>query len=87
MVPEHWRYYPENTLASQIIGFVNREGIGQYGIEGKFHRLLSGKAGMIRSENDVKGKGVDPTSVENAEDGVTLVLTLDRVIQNGWKPF
>lgn len=81
LVPEHWRYYPENTLASQIIGFVNREGIGQYGIEGKFHRLLSGKAGMIRSENDVKGKGVDPTSVENAEDGVTLVLTLNRVIQ------
>ncbi|QQS59200.1 penicillin-binding protein 2 [Candidatus Peregrinibacteria bacterium] len=81
LVPEHWRYYPENTLASQVIGFVNREGTGQYGIEGKFHRLLSGKTGSIRSENDVSGKSVDPTSIKNAEDGVSFVLTLDRVIQ------
>ncbi len=81
LIPEHWRYYPDNTLASQIIGFVNREGKGQYGIEGKFDRLLSGKNGMIESQNDVSGYGIDPLKVQNAEDGVDIVLTIDRVIQ------
>ncbi len=81
LIPEHWRYYPDNNLASQIIGFVNREGKGQYGIEGKFDRLLSGKNGLIKSQNDVKGSGIDPLAVQNAEDGVDIVLTIDRVIQ------
>ncbi len=81
LIPEHWRYYPDDSLASQIIGFVNREGKGQYGIEGKFDRVLAGKNGMIESQNDVSGYGIDPLSVQNAEDGVDIVLTIDRVVQ------
>gem|GEM_PF-3339762 len=36
----HQRYYTENTLASIILGFVDRSGTGRYGIEGYFDSIL-----------------------------------------------
>ena len=36
------RNYPEDTLASNVIGFVNREGSGYFGIEQKYNDLLAG---------------------------------------------
>jgi cell division protein FtsI/penicillin-binding protein 2 len=81
LIPEHWRYYPDNEVAAQIVGFVNNEGRGQYGIEGKFDRLLSGSSGFIESQNDVSGKGINPGTIRDAEDGMSIVLTLDRVVQ------
>jgi cell division protein FtsI/penicillin-binding protein 2 len=79
--PDHWRYYPDGPIASHIIGFVNREGFGQYGIEGKFDRQLSGTSGFIESQNDVDGGNINPDNIQNAVDGVDLVLTIDRVVQ------
>lgn len=81
LIPEHWRYYPDNQLASQVIGFVNREGKGQYGVEGQFDRQLAGQNGVVESQNDVNRSGVDPVKIQDAEDGVSIVLTIDRVIQ------
>lgn len=81
LVSEHWRYYPDNNLAAQVIGFVNREGRGQYGIEGKYDRLLAGKNGVIESETDVDNYGISPTKIVPEENGADIVLTIDRVIQ------
>ena len=32
LLPEHWRFYPEGSLGSHLIGFLKRDGIGQYGV-------------------------------------------------------
>jgi len=83
LLPEHWRFYPEKTLASHILGFLNRENIGQYGIEGFFNTELGGKKGQIYAESDPFGRQitVGESKIENAVDGDTLILTIDRVIQ------
>jgi len=40
---ERGRYYPQETLASQLIGFLGAEGIGQYGLEEYYDEVLRGK--------------------------------------------
>jgi cell division protein FtsI/penicillin-binding protein 2 len=83
LLPEHWRFYPENGLASNIVGFLNREGVGQYGIEGYFNTELEGKKGKIYAESDPFGRQitVGDSKIVNAEDGDSIVLTIDRVVQ------
>jgi len=48
------RYYPQEKLASQIIGFLGAEGIGQYGLEQFYDKTLRGKEGFMENE-----KGAD----------------------------
>ena len=83
LLPEHWRYYPENILASHVVGFLNRDGIGQYGVEGYFNTELEGKKGAIYAEKDPLGRQitVGDSEIINAVDGDTIVLTIDRIIQ------
>jgi cell division protein FtsI (penicillin-binding protein 3) len=83
LLPEHWRYYPEDSLASDIIGFINREGVGQYGIEGYYNVELEGKKGKIYAESDPFGGQitVGESKIVNAVNGDTVVLTIDRIIQ------
>jgi len=44
------RYYPQETLASQVIGFLDAEKNGQYGIEGYYDEILQGK-GRVSGSN------------------------------------
>jgi len=83
LLPEHWRFYPEGSLGSSIIGFINRENTGQYGIEGYFNAELEGKKGAIYAESDPFGRQitVGDTKIVNAVNGDTVVLTIDRVVQ------
>lgn len=79
------RVYPENQLAAQVLGFVNGEGHGQYGIEEGADNLLSGKDGQLKAVTDVHGIpiSVGAESVQTpAENGENIVLTIDRNIQN-----
>ena len=79
---EYFRHYPEGKLASQVIGFVNSEGKGQYGIEEKMDSLLTGKTGVVQGESDVRGTAVGSgLSMQKAQDGANIVLTIDRIIQ------
>jgi len=84
LIDEHWRYYPEKTLAAQTIGFLDRNGSGQYGIEGRFDEILRGHEGEISgstttSGQQLLGKGF---GIRGAEDGSDIVLSIDRVVQN-----
>ena len=79
------RSYPEGDLAAQVLGFVNDEGAGQYGIEGALDEELQGDAGLLRAVTDVRG--IPLTTSEDAilkdpVDGDDLVLTIDRGIQS-----
>lgn len=83
LVPEDWRYYPEGQLASQIMGYLDTEGIGQYGIEGYFNDELMGSSGFVENYKDRTGRViVDSEKVLNqVQQGVNLYLTIDRAVQ------
>jgi stage V sporulation protein D (sporulation-specific penicillin-binding protein) len=83
MQEEYFRFYPEQSLAAQILGYVNSAGDGQYGIEGSFDEFLKGKDGMFTSQIDAYGNQitVGESIIEQAEDGADITLTIDRAIQ------
>lgn len=78
------RVYPEGSLAGQMLGYVNTEGVGQYGIEGYLNNRLAGKPGLLQSVADVRRI---PLTIGNdniekpVQDGDDLVLSIDRNIQ------
>ncbi len=80
------RIYPEGELGSGVLGFVNADGLGQYGIEGAMNDILTGKDGLFKSISDVNNValsiGNDNVKIP-AEDGKNLVLTLDRGLEKG----
>jgi len=41
------RYYPQGTLASNVLGFVDKDGDGQYGLEGYYNDILKGQRGLL----------------------------------------
>lgn len=86
LIPEYWRTYPGSPLASQIIGFIGYKGeekIGQYGIEGYFDATLRGKGGFLKAEKDTSGRwiSIGMRTLEKAEDGDGLILTIDQSVQ------
>lgn len=54
------RIYPQNTVASQLTGFLGGEGEGQYGIEGFYEDILKGreKFEMSQSEKSINGSDI-----------------------------
>ena len=82
---ESQRVYPEGALASQTLGFVDFEGTGRYGVEGKLNNLLVGQDGLLQSVTDISD--VPLTIGKNninkpAIDGDNIVLSIDRNIQS-----
>ncbi len=84
MQQESFRYYPEGTLAASLLGYVNHENQGEYGIESTFDTELSGVAGKFQSKKDSMGRQitVGDSILSPAIDGDTIVLTIDRSIQS-----
>lgn len=83
---EDARYYPEKNLLSHVLGFVGYRGdqkTGLYGLERSFEGELAGKAGYLSQDNDVSGAWIAGARREGQppEDGVNLVLTVDKTIQ------
>ena len=78
------RVYPEGQLASQVLGFVNSNGDGQYGFEQYNNSMLKGKDGMLKTVTDIRNV---PLTIGNdniktpAVNGKNAVLTIDRDIQ------
>lgn len=83
MQEQYFRYYPEKKLASSVVGYVNRENIGQYGIESSFNTQLQGIAGKFQTKKDSVGRQitVGDSILQPAIDGDDIVLTIDRSIQ------
>lgn len=78
------RVYPEGDLAAQVLGFVNADGKGQYGIEGGLDKELTGVNGILKTVKDVNN--IPLTIGKNnvkvpAQDGKNIVLSIDRNIQ------
>jgi cell division protein FtsI/penicillin-binding protein 2 len=80
------RVYPEGELASGLLGFVNANGIGQYGVEGSLNDKLKGKDGMLKTISDINNIALsigDDNIKIPAENGKNIVLTVDLGIQRG----
>ncbi len=77
------RYYPENDLAAQVIGFVDTNGVGQYGIERSLNSILAGQDGILLASRGVSGNTIENNEKNNKSviDGASVVLTLDRTLQ------
>lgn len=83
LIPEHWRFYPDGTVASQLVGFMNTNQEAQYGIERTFDPQLRGQEGLISTVSDLQGGQIltaDQTIID-PKDGDTIVLTIDPFIQ------
>lgn len=82
---ESQRVYPEGSLASQTLGFVDFNGDGKYGVEGKLNKRLTGTDGLLQSVTDVSDV---PLTIGNnninkpAINGENIVLTIDRNVQS-----
>lgn len=72
------RSYPENALASNVLGFVNREGRGYFGVEEKYNDLLAGNPVQVLVPTD-PNRAVE---IPHVPDGTTLVLTIHRDLQD-----
>ena len=83
LLPEHWRFYPDETIASHVIGFLNTNQEPQYGIERILDPILRGQKGLIQSLSDTQGGQIltAEQQVIDPKDGDTVVLTFDRNIQ------
>ena len=78
------RYYTYSNMAAQVLGFVGRDNSGLDGLEAKYNTLLTGTPGHTISVSDREGR-ILPNQYEmfyEAEDGKSLVLTLDETIQH-----
>jgi cell division protein FtsI/penicillin-binding protein 2 len=71
------RSYPEDALASNVIGFVTREGRGYFGVEEKYDVLLAGNPVQALVPTD-PNKAFE---IPHAMNGATLVLTINRDLQ------
>ena len=77
------RYYPYNSLASQVIGFCGSDNQGLDGIEAIYEEELQGEKGRITKVTDANGGEIENEgeNYTSAIDGNDLVLSIDATIQ------
>ena len=87
--PEQVRLYPqsgggpETSLAAHLLGFVNRAGTGQYGVEQYYQDTLAGMPTLVAAQKDASGNVVPDTStrLQAGYPGQDLILTIDASLQ------
>ncbi|HEX5456076.1 MAG TPA: penicillin-binding protein 2 [Candidatus Saccharimonadales bacterium] len=81
---ESIRVYPQGSLASQLLGFVNDDGQGVYGIEQYMNDTLHGTDGMLKAITDIKGVPLVANQDNVSKDPVSgkdVTLTIDIGMQ------
>lgn len=81
--PRSKRVYPEGDLAAHLLGFVNSNGNGFYGVEGYYDNMLKGTPGVLAGERSPFGELIPMGASQFVPpaSGATLYLTIDRNIQ------
>ncbi|MEO7664411.1 MAG: penicillin-binding protein 2 [Candidatus Limnocylindrales bacterium] len=74
---------PNTSLGAHLIGFVNREGAGQYGVEQYYQDLLAGTPAIVESDRDATGHALAETqhTIDAGTPGADLSLTIDAGLQ------
>lgn len=83
LLDRDYRVYPEGVLAAQVLGFVNADGDGQYGIEGYLNQQLKGTPGRLAAKTDTLGLPIYTANnvIQAPKDGTSYQLTIDRNVQ------
>lgn len=84
LIEESKRFYPDEELASHLVGFVGIDNEGLEGIELYYDDYLKGSAGLSLVGRDAKGRSIESKSetIYEAADGYDIVLTIDKYIQH-----
>jgi len=74
---------PESTLAAHLLGFVNRDGIGQYGVEEYYQDVLGGRPRVVHAQRDIAARAIPDTVVveDPGAPGEDIRLTIDAGLQ------
>jgi len=84
---EYVRFYPEASMSAHVLGFVGQDASGEeqgyFGLEGFQDRLLRGRGGKIRTEQDASG---NPILIGNyqflhAIEGKPITTTISKKMQ------
>ena len=84
LVEDTMRTYPNNSLASNIIGFTGHDNTGQYGVEAYYDKYLQGRNGRLVMLKDGTGRTMASEFERrfDALDGNNLYMTIDVVLQH-----
>lgn len=85
-----YRTYPQGDLAAQVLGFVNNDGKGTYGVEQALNNQLSGTPGLLKAITDVSGVPLAASRDNIQQDpkpGSEVVLTLNLAMQKELETF
>jgi cell division protein FtsI (penicillin-binding protein 3) len=77
---ESKRYYPNDSLAAHVLGFVGAEQNGLGGVEQFYNEKISGEPGKVYLERDAERRAFESYEVQ-PNPGQTVVLTIDQTIQ------
>lgn len=77
------RYYPNNDVASNLIGFCSTDNVGLWGIEERWNDTLTGTSGKIVTAKNVNGEAISDENEQYVavENGSNIYLTIDAKIQ------
>jgi cell division protein FtsI (penicillin-binding protein 3) len=74
------RFYPNGSLAANVLGFVGLDGNGLAGIEQVYNEKITGEPGKLFIEKDSRGRAYESTEI-SGRPGQTIILTIDQSIQ------
>jgi cell division protein FtsI (penicillin-binding protein 3) len=74
------RYYPNDSLAAHVLGFVGTDEIGLSGVEQYYNEKIRGESGKVYLEMDRERRAFESYEVQ-PRPGQTVVLTIDQTIQ------
>lgn len=78
------RFYPYNSFASHLLGYLSQESIeyiGKMGLEQIFEQILKGKQGKIIATINASGKKISQEEIMQAISGQTIQTCLDIDLQ------
>ncbi len=81
---QSYRTYPQGEMSASLLGFVNDDGEGKYGLEQALDSQLRGKPGQLKGITDAKGVPLVANKdniIQDPEDGKRVVLTIDMSMQ------
>jgi penicillin-binding protein 2 len=74
------RFYPNDSLAAHVLGFVGTDEIGLSGVEQYYNDKIRGESGKLYLETDAKRRAFESYEIQ-PHPGQTVVLTIDQTIQ------
>lgn len=74
------RFYPNGSLAANVLGYVGLDGNGLAGIEQVYNQKIIGEPGKLFIEKDSRGRAYESTEIPG-RPGQTVVLTIDQSFQ------